>query len=120
MTKAANEFAQAFDSIPKVVFSQSFTGEGGNTIVVRTKLQDEILRLKQEPGKKILTGGVSIPTQLIELGLVDEYCFVIHPVLVGEGRRLLDGISLQERPQLKLVDSKILKLGIVALRYMQQ
>jgi dihydrofolate reductase len=46
--------------------------------LVRTKLQDEILRLKQAQGKDILTGGVSIPSQLIELGLVDEYDFVIQ------------------------------------------
>jgi len=75
--------------------------------------------LKQEQGKNILTGGVSIPSQLIELGLVDEYHFVVHPIMAGEGRRLLEG-SLMERSQLKLVESKILQSGIVALRYLKQ
>jgi len=121
MTKAANEFAQAFDSINKIVFSQSLdAAEGKNTRIVRTKLQDEIPRLKQEPGKNILTGGVTIPSQLIELGLVDEYHFVVHPIVVGEGRRLLDGIGLKERLQLKVVESEILKSGYVALRYLKQ
>src|SRR5215470_20127744 len=122
MTKAANEFAQAFDSISKIVFSQSLDSrsEGKSTRIVRTKLQDEILRLKQEQGKSILTGGVSIPSQLIELGLVDEYHFVVHPIVAGEGRRLLEGVSLQEKLQLRLVDSKILKSGCVALRYLKQ
>jgi dihydrofolate reductase len=121
MTKAANEFAQTFDSINKIVFSQSLdSAEGKNTRIVRTKLQDEILRLKQAQGKNILTGGVSIPSQLIELGLVDEYDFVVHPTVVGEGRRLLEGISLQERLQLKLVESKTFKSGCVALRYLKQ
>jgi dihydrofolate reductase len=121
MTKASNEFADTFDSINKIVFSQSLdSAEGQNTRIVRTKLQDEILKLKQEQGKNILTGGVSIPSQLIELGLVDEYHFVVQPIVVGEGRRLLEGISLQERLQLKLVESKIFKSGCVALRYLKQ
>jgi dihydrofolate reductase len=121
MTKAANEFARTFDSINKIVFSQSLdSAEGKNTKIVRTKLQDEIFKLKQGQGKNILTGGVSIPSQLIELGLVDEYLFVIHPIVVGEGRRLLEGISLQERLELKLVESKIFGSGCVALRYLKQ
>jgi len=119
MTKATNEFADTFDSINKIVFSQSLDSAEGNTRIVRTKLQDEILKLKQEQGKNILTGGVSIPSQLIELGLVDEYHFVVHPIMVGEGRRLLEA-SLQERSQLKLVESKIFQSGIVALRYLKQ
>jgi len=92
-TKAENEFAQVFDSINKIVFSQSLESAEGNTRIVRANLRDEILKLKQEQGKNILTGGVSIPTQLIELGLVDEYHFVIQPIVVGEGRRLLEGIK---------------------------
>jgi len=119
-TKAENEFARTFDSISKIVFSQSLDSVEGNTRIVRTKPQDEILKLKQEKGKNILTGGVAIPSQLIELGLVDEYHFVVQPIVVGEGRRLLEGIRLQERLQLKLVESKILKSGCIALRYLNQ
>jgi len=120
-TKAMNEFAQLFVSINKIVFSQSLDrAEGTNTRIVRTKLKDEILKLKQGQGKNILTGGVSIPSQLIELGLVDEYRFVVHPIVAGEGRRLLEGISLGEKLQLKLVESKTLKSGCVALRYLRQ
>jgi dihydrofolate reductase len=76
--------------------------------------------LKQEEGKSILIGGVNIPSQLIELGLVDEYRFVVQPIVVGEGRRLLEGVSLRERLQLTLVESKIFKSGCVALRYLKQ
>jgi dihydrofolate reductase len=120
-TKAEIEFARAFDSINKIVFSRSLeSAEDGNTRIVRGNLQDEILKLKQEQGKNILVGGVSIPSQLIELGLVDEYHFVVHPIVAGEGRRLLDGVSLPEKLQLKLVDSKIFKSGCVALRYLKQ
>ena len=119
-TKATNDFAQAFDSIKKVVFSRTLDTAEGNTRIVRSELQDEILKLKQEQGKNILTGGVSLPSQLIELGLVDEFLFVIHPVVVGEGRRLLDDVILPEKLHLKLAESKGFKSGGVALRYVKQ
>ena len=121
MTKASNEFARAFDSINKLVFSRTLAGADDRTTrIVRANLRDEILRLKQEPGKNILVGGVDIPSQLIELGLVDEYRFVVGPIIAGEGRRLLEGVSLPERLQLKLVDSKIFKSGCVVLRYLKR
>jgi dihydrofolate reductase len=121
MTKASNEFAQTFDSINKIVFSRSLdSAEDRNTRIVRTNLRDEILKLKQEQGKNILVGGVSLPSQLTELGLVDEYRFVVGPIVAGEGRRLCEGVSLRERLQLKLVESKIFKSGCVALRYLKQ
>jgi dihydrofolate reductase len=120
-TKASNEFALAFDSSKKIVFSRTLaSAEDRNTRIVRTDLHGEILKLKQEQGKDILIGGVNLPSQLIELGLVDEYRFVVTPIIAGEGRRLLQGVSLPERLQLKLVDSKIFKSGCVALRYLTQ
>jgi dihydrofolate reductase len=120
-TKSDTEFARAFDSINKIVFSRSLnSAEDRNTRIVRTNLRDEIFKLKQEQGKNILVGGVDIPSQLIELGLVDEYLFVVGPIVAGEGRRLLEGVSLRERLQLKLVESKIFKSGSVALRYLKQ
>jgi len=118
-TRAENEFARTFDSINKVVFSQSLDSAEGNTRIVRTKPYDEILKLRQEEGKSILIGGVNIPSQLIELGLVDEYHFVVHPIIAGEGRRLMEGVSLPESLQLKLVESKVFKSGCVALRYLK-
>ena len=120
-TKADTEFARAFDSINKIVFSRSLdSAEDRNTRIVRGNLHDEILNLKQEQGKSILVGGVSIPSQLIELGLVDEYRFVVGPIIAGEGRRLLEGVSLPEKLQLKLVESKVFKSGCVALRYLKK
>ncbi len=120
-TKADTEFARAFVSTNKVVFSRSLDSvEDSNTPIVRGSLQDEILKLKQEQGKDILVGGVDIPSQLIELGLVDEYRFVVGPVIAGEGRRLLQGVSLPQRQPLKLVETRIFKSGSVALRYLKQ
>jgi dihydrofolate reductase len=119
-TKADKEFADTFNSINKIVFSRSLESAEGNTRIVRSNLRDEILKLKQEPGKNILVGGVDIPSQLIELGLVDEYRFVVQPILAGEGRRLLEGVSLPEKLQLRLVESKFFKSGGVALVYLKQ
>ena len=119
-TKAEKEFADTFNSKNKIVFSQSLASAEGTTRIVRTNLKDEILKLKQEPGKNILVGGVGIPSQLIELGLVDEFHFVVHPILAGEGRRLLESVGLPEKLQLKLVDSKIFKSGCVAHRYLKR
>jgi dihydrofolate reductase len=121
-TKADIEFAQAFDAINKIiVFSQSLDSpEGTKTRIVRTSLHDEIRKLKQEQGRPILTGGVTIPSQLAELGLIDEYHFMVHPIVIGEGRRLFEGINLQEKLQLRLVESKSFKSGCVALRYLKQ
>lgn len=119
-TKAVNEFALAFDSVKSiVVFSRSLESgnEGNKTRIVRGHLQEEILKLKQEPGKDISTGGVDIPSQLMELGLVDEYRFVVHPIFAGEGRRLFEGINFSQKQTLKLVDSKTFRSGHVALRY---
>jgi len=117
----SDEFAQAFDAVSNmIVFSQSLDSpERQKTRIIRTGLYDQVLKLKQEQGKNILTGGVSIPSQLAELGLIDEYRFVVHPIVVGEGRRLFEGISLQEKLQLKLVESTVFKSGAVALRYLK-
>jgi len=121
MTRASNEFARTFDSINKIVFSRSLgSAEDRNTRIIRTNLHGEILKLKQEQGKNVLLGGVSVPSQLMELGLVDEYRFVVGPIVAGEGRRLLEGVSLPQRLQLKLVESKFFKSGCVALHYSKQ
>ncbi|MGB9119538.1 MAG: dihydrofolate reductase family protein [Candidatus Angelobacter sp.] len=120
-TKALNEFARVFDSIKRIVFSRTLDSvEDKNARIVRGDMRDEMLKLKREQGKNILVGGVDIPSQLIELGLVDEFRIVIGPVIAGEGRRLMEGVSLPEKLQLKLVEPKIFKSGCVALRYLKQ
>jgi len=119
-TTGAIEFAQAFGAVDKIiVFSQSLDSvEEKRTRIVRTGLRDEVLKLKQEQGKNIMTGGVTLASQLAELGLIDEYHFAVHPIIAGEGRRLFEGINLQEKLQLKLVESTAFKSGTVVLRYL--
>ena len=119
-TKADVDFAQAFESKNKIVFSRSLESAAEKTRIVRTNLKDEIVKLKQEQGKSIFVGGVDIPSQLIKLGLVDEFHFVVQPIIAGQGKRLLEGVSLAEKVRLKLVESKTFKSGCVAHRYLKQ
>jgi dihydrofolate reductase len=117
-TKAEIEFARVFVSLPKAVFSRSLESvEDANTRIVRGDLREEMLKLKQEKGKDILAGGVDLASQLVQLGQVDEYRVVVGPVLAGEGRRLLEGVNLPEKQNLKLLDTKIFQSGGVVLRY---
>jgi dihydrofolate reductase len=115
-------YAKAFDSIKKiVVFSNTLDKvEGRRTELARGGLKDEVLRLKNEPGRSILTGGVDIPCQLIALGLVDEFHMVVHPVIAGDGRRLMEGILVPEKLKLKLVGMNTFQSGSTALRYLKQ
>jgi len=117
-----DKFAQAFVAVEKmIVFSRSLdTAEEEKTRIVSTNLYDEVLKLKQEQGKNILTGGVNIPSQLAALGLIDEYHIIVHPIVVGEGTRLFEGINLQEKLQLKLVESTVFKSGSIVLRYLKK
>ena len=62
---------------------------------------------------------MDLSSQLIELGLVDEYRFVVGPVIAGAGRRLMEGVNLPEKLNLKLVEAKVFKSGSVALRYLK-
>jgi len=96
------------------------TSAEGNTKIIRDNLRDEFLKLKQQPGKRISVGGVDLPEQLIALNLVDEFYFVVHPVIVGEGRRLFEDTALPGKLNLKLAESQVLKSGVVALHYLKQ
>jgi len=116
------EYAHAFNAVDKIiVFSQSLaSADDEKTRIVRTDLQGEVIKLKQEKGKNILVGGLNVASQLAELGLIDEYRIVVHPIIIGEGRRLFEGINLKEKLQLNLVESTVFKSGAVALRYLKQ
>src|SRR5690606_3922529 len=116
-----NDFAQAFDAVEKiVVFSRTLkTVDNRKTSISSGDLKEEILKLKQQEGRDIMLGGVDIPSQLMELDLIDEYRFVVQPLIVGDGRRLLEGISLADKLKLRLVESKHFKSGSMALHYVK-
>lgn len=118
-TKSDNEFAQALSAIPKVaVVSKTLAQpEAKNITLIRNNLEKEIISMKKEPGKNISTGGVTLPSELLELGLIDEFHLVVHPVIAGKGRRIFDGADIRDKINLKLNDSIVFKSGIVALHY---
>ena len=116
--EASNEFARVFDSLDKVVFSTTLKHVGGNnTRIVSANIAEEVLALKQQPGKDISVGGLSIASQLSERGLIDEYHFVVHPFVVGKGPRLFETLKPQDRLQLDLIASETFQSGVVALHY---
>ncbi len=119
-TKEANTFAQNVVDIDKVLFTRTLDTVEGNTRIMRDGLEDEIRRLKQLPGKKISIGGMSLRSQLTALGLVDEFFFVVHPVMVGSGPYLMGDAGLPQNLNLKLVDCKIFKNGCVGLHYLKK
>jgi len=120
-SKADTDFARAFVSKKKLVFSRTLASvDDPDTRIAHGDLREEILKLKQEPGKEILVGGIDLPSQLVEFGLIDEFRFVIGPVIAGRGRRLFDNLTLPEKLRLKLIDTKVLKSGCVALHYAKQ
>jgi len=110
-------FAKVIDAAQKYVVSDTLAeSPGWNTILVRNAaLEATIRRLKAEPGRGILVGGVAMPLFLAERGLIDEYEFVVHPRIAGRGPALLAGLS--QPLALKLVDRKEFSGGAVALRY---
>ena len=117
-TAATNEFARVFDSLEKVVVSASLERvEDTNTRIVRGHLVEEVAALKQQPGKDIFVGGLSVASQLSVSGLIDEYHFVVHPVVAGKGPRLFETVKAQESLQLQLGATKTLHSGAVALQY---
>jgi dihydrofolate reductase len=117
-TGAIKDFARVFDSLDKVVFSTTLKSVGGNTTrIVRENLAEEVLALKQQPGKDICISGLSIASQLSERGLIDEYRFVVNPVIAGKGPRLFEAANPQGRLLLDFIGSETFRSGVVALHY---
>ena len=108
-------FAETIDRAKKYVVSSTLSGVDWNADLVRGDLGQAVQRLKQESGESLWVGGVTLPLALADLGLIDEYEFLVHPVLAGHGPTLLAG--LRERIQLELVDRHEFRSGAVALQY---
>src|SRR5512140_2172079 len=108
-------FARTIDAAKKYVVSSTLDRVDWNAELLRGDLEKAIQRLKQESGKGLLVGGVKLPMALAELGLIDEYEFVVHPRLVGHGPTLFAGLS--KLIDLKLVSRLEFGSGAVALRY---
>jgi dihydrofolate reductase len=108
-------FARAIDGAKKYVVSGTLDRVDWNAELVRGDLGEAVQQLKREPGRGLFVGGVTLPLALADLGLIDEYEFVVHPVLAGHGPTLFAGLS--ERLELELVGRQEFRTGAVALRY---
>ncbi len=108
-------FAQTIDEAEKYVVSSTLEQVDWNASLVTGDLRRAVERLKQEPGSGIAVGGVTLPLALANMGLIDEYEFVVLPVVAGHGPSVLAGLS--ERLDLTLIGRKELRSGAIALRY---
>jgi dihydrofolate reductase len=108
-------FARSIDSAKKYVVSSTLDDVDWNAELVQGDLGDAVRQLKEEPGDGLFVGGVTLPLALANLGLIDEYELVVHPIVAGRGPTLLSG--LRERLELDLVGRHEFGSGAVALRY---
>jgi dihydrofolate reductase len=108
-------FAETIDRAKKYVVSSTLDRVDWNAELVQGDLGEAVRRLKQEPGEGLHVGGVTLPLALANLGLIDEYEFVVQPVVAGHGPTLFAGLS--ERLELKLVGRHEFRSGAVVLRY---
>jgi len=108
-------FARNIDAAKKYVVSNTLSAVDWNAELVRGDLGQAVQQLKQAPGRALFTGGVKLPQALAELGLIDEYEFVVHPRLAGHGPTLFAGLS--KHIDLRLVSRVEFGSGAVAMRY---
>lgn len=116
-TPAANAFAKNFSAITTTVMSRTLEPVEGGPRILRDGLEDEVRGLKQLPGKKISIGGMTVRSQLMAAGLIDELYIIIHPVIAGTGPRLFNDISLNETIKMELACTKVFGNGCVLLGY---
>ena len=115
-TEIIKRFADKFNAMRKIIFSNTLKSvDWQNSVLAEKDLLSTVRELKKENGKSISAGSISIAGQLFKHNLIDEFWFVVHPVIAGKGPRLFEGIEIVKH--LKLIDSKILASGAAALHY---
>lgn len=115
-TKSMLRFADKINSIKKIVFSNTLNEvHWRNTSLIKENMIEEISKLKNQSGNNLSIGGLSIASTLTKLGLIDEYFFVVQPIIFGKGKQLFE--NLNNRVDLKLMDAKVFSSGVVAKHY---
>ncbi len=109
--------ADKMNNLPKIVFSKTLEKvEWKNSRLVKGDIAEEITRLKQQPGKDlVIFGSGSIVSTLTQLGLIDEYWILVHPIILGGGKPMFNGLT--DRLKLKLLRTKTFGSGVVVLYY---
>ena len=114
--KTMDDFAMAIDKIPKIVFSHTLKNvEWESAKLANRSIEEEVLALKQQPGRDILVGSRSIIIQLMKLNLIDEYQICVHSVVAGNGLPLFENIN--NKTILKLIKTKTFSGGAITLYY---
>jgi dihydrofolate reductase len=108
-------FAESIDRAKKYVVSSTLRSVDWNSELLEGNLATAVQRLKNEPGDGLYVGGLTLPLALVELGLIDEYEFIVHPVVVGRGPTLFAGLA--RNLDLELIGRREFAAGAVALRY---
>ena len=120
VSEGEKEYALKLNSMRKIVFSKSLEKvEWNNSQLMKEVLPEEIAKMKQEPGKDmVIYGSASIVQTFTNLGLIDEYQLLVHPVVLGSGKSLFEGI---EKPaHLRLSQTKSFPSGVIGLYYTPQ
>lgn len=112
---AEREFAGIWRNMPKFVFSRTLTEAPWNTTVMADVVPGQIRELKAQAGGDLVMSGADLAGTFLRHGLIDEFRFYVHPVVVGEGRRVLD--SPDYKTGLTLAETRVFGNGVVLLRY---
>jgi len=116
MEESTGEFGKKMNSMPKFVASTTLDEAEWNASVIKGDLGSEVTKLKEQPGRDLLIyGSGALVDELTRLGLIDEYRFMIHPVLVGTGKRIFAGSTTETA--LHLIDTATTNTGVVVLTY---
>ncbi len=115
------EYARIWRNMPKIVFSKTLDQVGWNSRLVRGNIAEEVNKLKEQPaaidqpGKDLSVGGAELASSFMQLGLIDEYRLYVHPIVLGAGKPMFR--PLQDKINLRLVETRSFGSGVVLLRY---
>jgi dihydrofolate reductase len=113
--EAELEFARIWQSLPKIVFSNTLEKVEGNARLARDGIAEEVAKLREQPGKDLAVGGAGLASAFARLGLIDEYRLFVNPVVLGGGTPYFP--ALEERIDLELIETRMFGSRVVYLRY---
>lgn len=117
-TKSTLRFADKYNSVSKIIFTNTLKEvKWQNSRIAEKDLIETVNELKNEKGKNISAGSLSIASQLLNRNLLDEFCFVVHPIIAGKGKQLFE--DFDEKMNLKLTGTKKFNSGAVVLYYVK-
>jgi dihydrofolate reductase len=109
------EYARIWKNMKKIVFSKTLKKVGWNSELVSGDIAEEVNRLKAQPGQDMTVGGAGLASAFMQLGLIDEYWLYVHPVVLGGGKPMFP--RLREKINIRLIETRAFKSGVVLLRY---